>query len=77
MYKVYQVSCKMYYSGYSLVAANSAEEANKMIEAFKESDSTNFYDSYGHGSVDESDVIESLYADHDGFILHGIYYHPV
>lgn len=76
LYKVYKILCKMYYSGYSLIAANSAEEANKMIEAFKESDPSNLYDSFGYRLVDEGDVIESLRADHDGFILHGIYYYP-
>lgn len=77
MYKVYAVPSRRDYAGYSFVAANSAEEANRMIEAFKESDSSNFYDSYGYGSVDEEDAIDSLHADHDGFIFHGIYYHPV
>lgn len=76
LYKVYFVPCKMYYTGYSLIAANTAEEANKMIEAFKESDPSNLYDSFGYGFTDEKDVIKSLHADHDGFILHGIYYHP-
>ena len=76
LYKVYQIPSKIYYSGYSLIAANSVEEANKMIETFKESDPRNLQDSFGYRLVDEYDIIEGLYADHDGFILHGINYHP-
>lgn len=76
LYKVYQIPSKIYYSGYSLIAANSIEEANKMIEFFKKSDPRNLQNSFGYRFVDEYDIIEGLYADHDGFILYGIYYYP-
>ena len=35
MYKVYRIYSKIDYTGYSLIAANTAEEANQMIEDFK------------------------------------------
>ena len=35
MYKVYKVAPQMYYNGMSLVAADSAEEANSFIADFK------------------------------------------
>lgn len=76
MYKVYRIYSKMDYTGYSLIAANTAEEANWMIEDFKKSDSRNLNDSYGYDYVDENDVIENLHADYTGFILHGINYRP-
>lgn len=76
MYKVYRIYSKIDYTGYSLIAANTAEEANQMIEDFKKSDSRNLNDSYGYDYVDENDVIENLHADYTGFILHGIDYHP-
>ena len=76
MYKVYRIYSKVDYTGYSLIAANTAEEANQMIEDFKKSDSRNLNDSCGYDYVDENDVIENLHADYIGFILHGIDYHP-
>ena len=76
MYKVYKVSSQMYYEGYSLVAAHSAEEANGIIADWKTFDNKNVYDSYGYSFVDEEDVIDNLYANCGGFILHGIYYSP-
>ena len=76
MYKVYRIYSKMDYMGCSLIAATTAEEANKMIEDFKKSDPRNLRDSYGYDYVDENDVIEDLYSDRIGFILHGIDYHP-
>lgn len=41
MYKVYKVEPRMYYYGLSLVAANSAEEANLIISEFKKDDTNN------------------------------------
>ena len=38
MYKIYVSQSACYYGGISLIAANSAEEANKKIERFKQSD---------------------------------------
>ena len=76
MNKVYRIYSKMGYTGYSLIAAETAEEANWMIEDFKESDTRNLLDSYGYDYVNENDAIENLYSDCVGFILHGIDYHP-
>lgn len=76
LYKVYRIYSKIDYTGYSLIAAKTAEEANWMIEDFKKSDTKNRLDSYGYDYVDENDAIEDLYSDRVGFILHGIDYHP-
>ena len=41
MYKVYKVEPQMHYHGMSLVAADSAEEANLFISDFKRYDTNN------------------------------------
>ena len=68
MYKVYISRSACYYGGISLIAANSAEEANKKIERFKQSDIGNKYDSWGYTSVDEDDVLEGAYSENDGIM---------
>lgn len=45
MYKVYEINPKCYYHGKGLVAAESATEANKLIDNFVANDSDNAYDS--------------------------------
>ena len=47
MYKVYKVEPQMYYHGMSLVAAESAVEANSIIADFKKDDTNNWNDSWG------------------------------
>ena len=74
-YKVYQVyprDCA--YVGYSFVAANSVEDANRIIQDFKDSDKGNDRDSYAYGDVSESDLIEDLISTREGIILEGFYY---
>ena len=74
-YKVYQVyPCDCAYVGYSLVAANSVEDANRIIQDFKNSDPHNDRDSYAYGDVSESDSIEDLISTREGIILEGFYY---
>ena len=75
MYKVYKVEPQMYYHGVSLVAANSALEANSIIADFKRDDTNNWYDSWGYCEVDESDVIEDVFSERKGIVLYGIYYY--
>ena len=75
MYKVYKVGAKMYYHGMSLVAADSAEEANSIIDDFKRDDTNNWNDSWGYCEVDESDAIEGVLSERKGIVLYGIYYH--
>lgn len=74
MYKVYVSRSACYYEGISLIAANSAEEANKTIGLFKEADVENKCDSWGYTSVDEDDVLERVYSENNGIIYSGIYY---
>ena len=74
MYKVYEIPVEYCYDGTSLVAANSAEEANEFIKSFKESDPNNECDSFGYGFVDEHDIIPHIYADIEGIINYGIRY---
>ena len=74
-YKVYQVyprDCA--YVGYSLVAAKSVEDANRIIQDFRDSDKQNDCDSYAYGDVSESDLMEDLISTHEGIILEGFYY---
>ena len=75
MYKVYKVEPRMYYHGISLVAANSAVEANSIIADFKKNDTNNWNDSWGYCEVDESDAIEGLLSECKGIVLYGIYYY--
>lgn len=75
MYKVYKVEPQMYYHGMSLVASNSAEEANTIIADFKKSDTNNYNNSWGYCEVDESDAIESVLSERKGIVLYGIYYY--
>ena len=74
-YKVYQVyPCDCAYVGYSLVAAKSVEDANRIIQDFKDSDKGNDLDSYAYGDVSESDLMEDLISTREGIILEGFYY---
>ena len=75
MYKVYKVEPQMHYHGMSLVAAESAVEANSIIADFKRDDTNNWNDSWGYCEVDESDAIEGVLSERKGIVLYGIYYH--
>ena len=72
VYQVYPRDCA--YAGYSLVAARSVEDANRIIQDFKDSDKGNDRDSYAYGDVSESDLIEDLISTREGIILEGFYY---
>lgn len=74
MYKVYEINPKCYYHGKGLVAAESAIEANKLIDNFIAGDPDNAYDSWGYEHVEEWDCIESLQSNEKGIVLFGIYY---
>ena len=74
MYKVYIVQSKTCYHGMSLIGANSAEEANDIIDKFVEWDKKNECDSWGYMHVDESDIIEGVYSEEKGIVHYGIYY---
>ena len=73
-YKVYQIYPNAHYRGYALIAAETADEANAYIRAFKDSDKSNSMDSYGYSEVDEGDVIDGIWAECKGFANHQIYY---
>ena len=73
-YKVYVVDPRAYYGGKALVAAESAEEANKFIDDFVHRDSHNHGDSWGYCHVYEGDSIEEVYAKQKGILYYGIYY---
>ena len=73
-YKVYMINSNAHYIGKSLVAAESAEEANKIIDAFVHNDPHNHEDSWGYCHVDEGDVIEDIYAERKGILYYGISY---
>ena len=69
MYKVYKVEPRMYYHGMSLVAAESAVEANSIIADFKKDDTNNWNDSWGYCEVYESDAIEGVFSERKGIVL--------
>ena len=73
LHKVYRIYSRGVYEGYSLVAADSVEEANKFIEDFRNSDPHNECDSYGYSDVSECDLEEKLFSTELGIILKGIY----
>lgn len=74
MYKVYKINSACYYHGMGLVAAESAIEANKLIDNFIASDPNNIYDSWGYEHVDEWDCIEPLQSEEKGIVFREIYY---
>ena len=63
--KVYIINSNTGYQGNALVAAESADEANKFIDDF---------DSWGYCHVNEGDAIEDVYAERKGILYYGIYY---
>lgn len=75
-YKVYEIQPRLgCYHGLSLVAAESAEEANYIINEFKKSDFHNDMDSGGYSQVSEHNIIAGLYSEIDGIVHMGIYYY--
>lgn len=73
-YKVYQINPLSCYRGYALIAAETADEANAFIMDFQEHDKNNRMDSWGYDKVDESDVIDGIWAEDKGFVNYKIYY---
>ena len=73
-YKVYAIDSEGYYRGNALVAADSADEANKFIDDFVDRDPHNHSDSWGYCHVDEDDVVEGVYAEQKGILYYGIHY---
>lgn len=73
-HKVYRIYPHGPYNGYSLIAADSVDEANKAIEEFRNSDPHNDLDSYGYSDVSEADLEEDLFSTRLGFVIQGIYY---
>lgn len=75
-YKVYQVTTRYArcFRGMSLVAAENANEANKIIDKEMKEDIHNYHDMWGYGTVDKNDIIENVYSEVKGIVLYGIYY---
>ena len=73
-YKFYIIESNAYYSGKSIVAAESADEANKFIDDFVHNDPHNHSDSWGYSHVDESDAVEGAYAERKVILYYGIHY---
>lgn len=73
-YKVYEIDPTYGYHGKALVAANSAIEANKIIDEFQQEDSDNVSDSRGYSHVDEFNCISSIRSEEKGILLYEIYY---
>lgn len=74
-YNVYLINPSLgCYSGVSVVAGETSDEANEFIMNFKEDDKTNDFDSFGYDFVTEEDRMEFVYAEEKGILLWGIYY---
>lgn len=73
-YKVYVIDSDAHYIGKSIVAAESAQEANKIIDAFVHDDPHNHSDSWGYCHVEEYDALEDIYAERKGILYYGISY---
>lgn len=74
-YNVYEIWPEIHcYHGRALVAAENADEANKIIEEFKKSDRDNLMDSRGYSTVDEDDRVQDLFSCRKGIITYGIRY---
>ena len=73
-YKVYKIEANSSYTGYSLVAAKSADEANHYIDNFREIDKDNQGDSWGYSNVNEDDVLENIFSNETGILDYGIRY---
>lgn len=78
-YNVYEIkpggkyaSC---YRGSSLIAAENAEDANKIILKEIQEDEHNERDTWGYSTVQEYDIIENVYATVKGIVHYGIYYY--
>lgn len=56
------------------VAADSAVQANEIIDDFIRQDNSNVLDSWGYNHVGECDCVGHLYSDELGIILYGIHY---
>ncbi len=75
MYKVYDMMVTGPYSGTVLIAASSAEEANKLIRNFKASDPDNKHNSYAYeADLTENDVVEGLFAEDTGWVYDRVTY---
>lgn len=74
MYNVYKCDSKMYYTGLSLIGAESVEEANEIVKEFESKDISNYLDSGGYSRITQHDLLEGVYSDKKGIIYMGIYY---
>lgn len=73
-YNVYRIDPVGNYHGFGIVAAESVEEANNLIDEFKNQDIRNSMDSGGYSHVDRGDLIYDLYSERKGIICKEIYY---
>lgn len=73
-YGVYKCNSLMHYEGYSLIGADSAKQARKIVSEFQKQDEKNEYDSWGYGTVEEDDLIEGIWSESEGIIHMGIHY---
>lgn len=73
-YKVYKIDPVGNYHGLGIVAAESVEEANKLIDEFKNQDIRDSMYSEGYSHVDSGDLIYDLYSERKGIIYQEIYY---
>ena len=75
-YNVYEVEPRLScYRGLSLVAAESVEEANRIIKDFIKNDPKNYMDSWAYSQVSERNLIKGIRSEKEGIVHMGIYYY--
>lgn len=72
-YKVYSAGIRNHYSGSFKVAARDADEANQIIQGYRDRDPNNVNDSMGICSVSESDF-DDYYSNEKGIVKDSIHY---
>ena len=73
-YNIYEVDSKFYYNGIALVAAENVDEANRIIQSYRDCDENNTCDSWGWENVSKDNLVPELFSKEKGIILNRIHY---
>ena len=72
-YNVYKVNSFDGYKGYTLIGAETVEEARKILDAYKKTFENTHNVFYGTSFwVGEEDILPNIYADKKGILFEGI-----
>lgn len=74
-YNLYLVDPSMgCYYGTAIISAKDAEDANQIINDFKNRDKDNSMNSRGYSNVSEGNIIEDAFGTERGILVYGIHY---